>query len=38
MYAVMLSSQQQQMARPDQQAMYDAPVLPKIPTRFVYRP
>ena len=26
------------MTRPDRQAMYDAPVLPEIPTRFVYRP
>jgi hypothetical protein len=38
MYATMLSSQQQQMTRSDRQAMYDAPVLPEIPTRFVYRP
>jgi hypothetical protein len=38
MYAAMLSSQQQQMTRSDRQAMYDAPVLPEIPTRFVYRP
>ncbi|ONM27834.1 Putative CCR4-associated factor 1 homolog 3 [Zea mays] len=40
MYAATLSShqQQQQMARPDRQAMYGAPVLPEIPTRFVYRP
>jgi CCR4-NOT transcription complex subunit 7/8 len=37
MYAAMLSSQQQHMARPDRQAMYNAPDLPKVPTRFVYR-
>jgi CCR4-NOT transcription complex subunit 7/8 len=26
------------MTRPDRQAMYDTPVLPEIPTRFVYKP